>query len=116
MKLNHITIQTEAFEKEIEFYQKYVGLTVSRDMRPMGKNIVFLSGATDDTAIEIIEKPGASDAGNENISIGFHTNDLEKIYNELCSDGLNPTPFISPMPQVRFFFVKDPAGVNVQFI
>ena len=95
MKLNHITIQTEAFEKEIEFYQKYVGLTVSR---------------------EIIEKPGASDAGNENISIGFHTNDLEKIYNEFCSDGLNPTPFISPMPQVRFFFVKDPAGVNVQFI
>ncbi|MER2149135.1 MAG: VOC family protein [Ruminococcus sp.] len=80
MKLNHITIQTEAFEKEIEFYQKYVGLTVSRDMRPMGKNIVFLSGAADDTAIEIIEKPGASDAGNENISIGFHTNDLEKIY------------------------------------
>ena len=116
MKLNHITIQTEAFEKEIEFYQKYVGLTVSRDMRPMGKNIVFLSGAADDTAIEIIEKPGASDAGNENISIGFHTNDLEKIYNELCSDGLNHTPFISPMPQVRFFFVKDPAGVNVQFI
>ena len=110
MKLNHITIQTEAFEKEIEFYQKYVGLTVSRDMRPMGKNIVFLSGAADDTAIEIIEKPGASDAGNENISIGFHTNDLD------CSDGLNPTPFISPMPQVRFFFVKDPAGVNVQFI
>ena len=79
-------------------------------------NIVFLSGAADDTAIEIIEKPGASDAGNENISIGFHTNDLEKIYNEFCSDGLNPTPFISPMPQVRFFFVKDPAGVNVQFI
>ena len=60
MKLNHITIQTEAFEKEIEFYQKYVGLTVSRDLRPLGKNIVFLSGTTDDTALEIIEKPGAT--------------------------------------------------------
>ena len=70
MKLNHITIQTEAFEKEIEFYQKYVGLTVSRDLRPLGKNIVFLSNATVDTALEIIEKPGASDSGNENISIG----------------------------------------------
>ena len=26
------------------------------------------------------------------------------------------TPMISPMPGVQFFFVKDPAGVNVQFI
>ena len=116
MRLNHITIQTETFEKEIEFYQKYVGLTVSRDLRPLGKNIVFLSGTTDDTALEIIEKPGATDSGNENISIGFQTDDLEKMHNEFCSDGLNPTPFISPIPQVQFFFVKDPAGVNVQFI
>lgn len=41
MKLSHITIQTDVFEKEIDFYQKYVGLMVDRDMRPMGKNELF---------------------------------------------------------------------------
>lgn len=116
MKLSHITIQTDVFEKEIEFYQKYVGLMVDRDMRQMGKNIVFLSDGKGDTAIEIIEKAGAGEAGNENISIGFHTDNLEKVHALLADDGFRPTPFISPMPQVRFFYVKDPAGVNVQFI
>ena len=32
---------------------------------------------------------------------------------ELIAMGLEATPMISPNPQVRFFFVKDPAGVNV---
>lgn len=116
MKISHITIQTDVFEKEIAFYQTYVGLTIRRDMRSIGRNIVFLSDAEGDTEIEIIEKTGASDSGNENLSVGFHTENLDKIHENLSTDGFQPTQFVSPVPQVRFFFVKDPAGVNVQFI
>ena len=34
MKMLHVTIQTNKFEEEMEFYEKEVGLTLQRDMRP----------------------------------------------------------------------------------
>ena len=102
MKLMHVTIQTDKFEKEIEFYEKFAGLKVMQDMRPMGKNIVFLAEDKADTCIEIIENKDAEDT------------DAKR--NELATAGFEPTPVISPMPGVSFFFVKDPAGVTVQFI
>ena len=37
MKMLHVTIQTDQFEKEMEFYEKYVGLTLQADLRPKGK-------------------------------------------------------------------------------
>ena len=40
-KMLHVTIQTNRFEEEIAFYEKEVGLTLQRDMRPM-KDLVFL--------------------------------------------------------------------------
>ena len=116
MKLVHVTIQTNKFEKEIEFYKKYAGLVVQQDMRPMGRNLVFLAENKGDTCIEIIENKEAEAAGNSNISLGFHTNDLAAKREELISAGFTPTPIISPMPDVHFFFVNDPAGVAVQFI
>ena len=42
MKIMHITIQTSNFTDEINFYQKYCQMIIQNDMRPMGKNIVFL--------------------------------------------------------------------------
>ena len=40
----------------------------------------------------------------------------EKKREELIADGFEPTPMITPAPNVKFFFVKDPNGVSVQFI
>lgn len=116
MKLMHVTIQTDKFEKEIEFYERFAGLKVMQHMRPAGKNIVFLAEDKADTCIEIIENSDAENAGNSNLSIGFRTDDVNAKRNELTEAGFEATPLISPMPDVRFFFVKDPAGVTVQFI
>ena len=116
MKIAHITIQTSHFEEEISFYEKYAGLTVQLDMRPMGRNMVFLAENQGDTEIEIIENSGADCAGNENLSIGFHADNIDALRDRLAAEGFEVTPFITPAPNVRFFFVKDPAGVNVQFM
>lgn len=116
MKIAHITIQTEHFEKEIMFYETYTGMTVQKDMRPMGRNMVFLAEEKGDTEIEIIEKPGADYAGNDNLSIGFHADNIDVLRDQLAAEGFEVTPFITPAPNVRFFFVKDPAGVSVQFM
>ena len=116
MKLCHVTIQTEQFETELNFYLRYAGLNVQRDLRPMGRTMVFLADAAGDTEIEIIEKPNASNAGNANLSIGFIADNADEIRRQLADDGYQPGPFISPDPSVRFFFVTDPAGVTVQFL
>ena len=115
MKMLHVTIQTNQFESEIEFYEKEVGLTIQRDMRPV-KDLAFLANGEGETCVEVLRNPDAEDAGNQNLSIGFKTEDAEKKREELIAAGYDVTPMISPMPDVKFFFVTDPAGVRVQFI
>ena len=114
-KMLHVTIQTNRFEEEIAFYEKEVGLTLQRDMRPK-KALVFLANAEGDTCVEVLRNPEAEQSGNPNLSIGFQADDVTAKREALIAAGYEVTPMISPMPEVQFFFVKDPAGVNVQFI
>lgn len=116
MNMVHVTIQTSRFEEEIEFYEKFAGLKIQRDMRPAGKDLVFLGENQESTMVEIIRNQDASDAGNANLSVGFNAEDLDAAREKLVSAGLDPTPFITPVPGVKFFYVKDPAEVRVQFI
>ena len=116
MKMVHVTIQTSRFEEEIDFYLKHASLKVRRDMRPVGKDLVFLGDSEASTMVEIIRNEKAEESGNAHLSVGFCPEDLDASRAELVSAGLDPTPFITPVPGVRFFYVKDPAGVNVQFI
>ena len=116
MKMLHVTIQTEKFEDEMQFYLNIVGLKVITDMRQMGRNMVFLADQEGDTEIEIIENPEAKPVDNEFLSIGFKTDDALKKYEELKAAGIAVSPMMKPAPNVQFFFVKDPAGVSVQFM
>ena len=54
MNMVHVTIQTSKFEEEIRFYEKYVGLTIRRDMRSAGKDLVFLGENAGSTMVENI--------------------------------------------------------------
>ena len=116
MRIVHVTIQTSRFEEEIAFYQKAAGLSIQRDMRPLGTRLVFLAGAAGDTCVEVIDVPEADAARDPYLSIGFAVEDAEAKRIELAALGLDPTPIISPNPAVKFFYVKDPAGVRVQFV
>ena len=49
MEMVHITIQTSRFEEEIAFYETYVGLEIQRDMRSVGKELVFLGNREEST-------------------------------------------------------------------
>lgn len=116
MKFLHVTIQTDKFEEELNFYQEIVGLQITRDMRSFGTNMIFLADQEGDTEVELIENKDADNAGNGFLSIGFKTEDVEAKREELIAAGLSATPMVSPNPHVKFFFVKDPAGVSVQFM
>lgn len=114
--MNHITIQCANLDASIKFYEEIVGLKIVGDLR--GKNpkaIVFMAKNEGETTVELIDSPEAPFKG-EGISIGFGCDDVEGYREKLAADGLNPTPIIQPNPHVKFFFVKDPDGMNVQFI
>ena len=81
-----------------------------------GKRDVFLADTEGDTCIEIIDTPDSDDAGNSFLSVGFDSGDVEKMREKLIGAGMEVSPMENPVPYVRFFFVKDPAGVNVQFM
>ena len=115
MKMQHVTILTKNFEEEISFYETYAGLKIVRDLRPHA-DLVFLANGEGETRVEIIKNPAAEDSGNQFISIGFGAENVDALRDEYLSKGLQATEMISPNPHVKFFYVKDPAGVRVQFI
>ncbi len=115
MKLVHVTIQTSRFEEELAFYQEICGLSIVRDVRP-ARSMVFLADTPDASCIEIIENKAADDAGNAYLSVGFHCDDPAVKREELKNAGWEVSDMVTPNPYTRFFYVKDPAGVRVQFI
>ena len=84
-------------------------------MRPH-MDLVFLADGPEETCVEIIRDPEAERSGNQFISMGFGTEDAAALRSEYVAKGLDATELISPNPHVKFFYVKDPAGVRVQFI
>ena len=116
MKMMHITIQTKHFVEELKFYQEIIGLTIQHEMNGMGRHIVLLGDGEGGMSIEIIDRPDAENSGNQFLSMGYKTEDVAKMRETLMEKGYEVSEMISPMPQIQFFFAKDPAGVTIQFM
>lgn len=115
MKMAHVTIHTAKMEDSLNFYQGICGLKVVHEMKGGPMHIAFLKNEEGETAVELIEAPDAAYKGS-GISIGFHVDDVVAYHKTLEEKGYNPTPIFSPNPNVKFFFVEDPNGLEVQFI
>lgn len=114
MKMEHVTIQTNKYEESINFYKAICGLEIQRQFEGDTK-ITFLANAAGETCIELIDNPHAKPVG-DCISVGFHVDDVVAYHKALEAKDMHPTPIISPNPTVKFFFVEDPNGLNIQFI
>lgn len=113
--IRHITINTSNIDESILFYEKHIGLNITRDLRAHGFPIVFLGTDADETQIELIDRPEQAYQGT-GISIGFPVDDIEESYKYFTEQGLQPTPIISPDGKSSFFFIKDPSGLSIQMI
>ena len=116
MKMIHVTIHSACLEESIAFYREVAGLVIQRDLRPTGAPIVFLADGEGETQVELIAADEAEKYSGNGISLGFQVRDPEACREELLAKGYSPTPIIRPNPQTAFFFVKDPNGVDIQFI
>lgn len=108
----HITIHSAKKEESVAFFEKFCGLKIQR---VVGDGITFLADSEGATNIEIIPDPEHAAAVN-NLSIGFAVENATDYRDQLLKEGLEVSPLISPNPSVQFFFVKDPNGVQIQFV
>ena len=111
MRIPHITIHTNKQAECVEFYKKYAGLEVVREI----PGIIFMGNGTEgETLVELIQDENSYEGSG--ISIGFACKDVHVQHDIIAAAGLEVTPMITPNPFVKFFFTKDPSGVSVQFI
>ncbi|MRN54722.1 VOC family protein [Paenibacillus monticola] len=114
LSLNWITLRVRDLEKSLHFYHSILGLPIERRFVSNGKQIVML-GSAGQPKIELIQ-------GNDQIlkldcgvSVGFEIESLDAAIEHLTSQGIpiERGP-ITPNPHLRFFYVLDPDGFEVQ--
>ena len=111
------TVSVADLEKSIAFYTEVVGLPVqSRFKGGADVEICFLGEG--ETKVELIHDVKHRPPGRvEGVTLGFEVASLDERIARIQAKGLSVDhgPF-QPNPHMRFFFVRDPDGVAVQFV
>lgn len=112
------TITVKSIETSLPFYEDLLGLTVERRFMPHpALELCFLK---DDNGIEVelLEHKQATDAvtAPASLSLGFRVADLEEAMAACKDRGIDIVSGPFEGAGVKFFFVNDPDGVNVQFV
>ncbi|HEX2947110.1 MAG TPA: VOC family protein [Clostridia bacterium] len=116
MKFNWCTISVNDIDESVKFYQDIVGLSIDRRFKA-GPDIEICFMGSGETKIELIMDKGHKAPGNiQGISIGFETDSVDRLLEFVKSRGIavDSGP-VQPNPHLRFFFVKDPNGLRIQF-
>ncbi|MEL7570758.1 MAG: VOC family protein [Eubacteriaceae bacterium] len=111
------TIHVKDMEQSIKFYEEIVGLTIDRRYPAgPGREIVFLGEGS--TKVELIyDKAHQTEDKFGDISLGFEVKSAEEKVEFLKQKGIKlHTDIFSPNPTIKFFFIKDPDGLNIQFV
>jgi lactoylglutathione lyase len=116
MKYLWTTLRVADLDRSLKFYQEVVGLPVRHRLTQPGMTLVFLGEG--ETLVELIFDPKqtAVDLG-QHVSLGFQVADLDATLADLKARGIEITGGpVQAGPRMRFFFVKDPDGLTVQFV
>lgn len=117
MKFLWTTIIVKNLEESLHFYQEIVGLKLNRRFQAgPEKEFAFLGEG--DTEIELIcDSNCKMEKIGQGISLGFKVASLDEKMTKLKEKGIIlTTDVIQPNPHVKFFFVNDPNGLDIQFV
>lgn len=113
-----ITLHVNNMKESLNFYHEVLGLPI-HTRHGDGVNIeIVMLGEENKTKIELLYKPNDSKMPKvEGLSIGIEVKNLDEMITYLESKQIKVIkgPF-SPTPHVRFCFVKDPNGIEVQLV
>jgi lactoylglutathione lyase len=117
MKFCWSTLRVKNLEESIGFYTGIVGLeVVNRFGAGPGAEIAFLGGG--ETKIELICDGQSRDTEvGSDISWGFEVESVDKTLALVKEKGISVDGGpVQPNPHVKFFFVRDPNGMRIQFV
>ncbi|MHB1346527.1 MAG: VOC family protein [Candidatus Humimicrobiaceae bacterium] len=117
MKFCWVTINVNNMENSLEFYKEIVGLTLIKKFKASdGIEIAFLGDG--ETQVELIYDSSSKKVNTgQNVSMGFEVKSLDGMADFVKSKGIDihSGPF-QPNPHIKFFYIKDPDGLNIQFV
>ncbi|MDP4152971.1 MAG: VOC family protein [Bacillota bacterium] len=118
MKMCWVTLNVTDLEESLKFYRDIVGLELFSRFPAGNESEIAMLGEADKPKIELIcNKNFTASNKGEGVSIGFEGEALDKVAETLRSYNINILKGpISPSAHIRFFFVKDPDGYEIQFI
>lgn len=117
MKFLWCTIYVKNMEQSLRFYEEIVGLKTEKRFAAGPKSeIVFLGDM--ETKVELIyDEANQKQNKFEGISLGFEVECIDDMIEFIKSNGLDiERGPIQPNPKTKFFFVKDPNGLDIQFV
>jgi len=116
MKFLWTTILVNNMNESLKFYEEIVGLKLAeRFQAGPGMEISFLGEG--ETKIELIcnENLKKLDAGSR-VTLGFKVESLDEMINFMREKEINIiTGPVQPNPSIKYFIIKDPNGVKIQF-
>ena len=117
MKFCWCTISVNNMDESLSFYRDIVGLKLDRRFNADPETEIAFLGEGE-TKVELICGPNQEATGNkQGISIGFEVESVNEMIGFLNKKGIEvKNEPVQPNPHVRFFFVKDPNGLSVQFV
>ena len=113
-----ITLNVKSMEESLKFYNELLGIKIFSRFSPNSGVDIAMIGENDKPKIELIyDKGNNSKIESRGISIGFEVKSLDETMKYIKSKGIiiKRGP-ISPSPKVKFFFIEDPNGVEVQIV
>ena len=116
MKFLWTRILVNNMDESLKFYEEIVGIKlVDRFPAGPGMEISFLGEG--ETKVELIcnENLKKLDAGSR-VTLGFKVESLDEKISFIKEKGINIiTGPIQPNPSIKYFIIKDPNGVKIQF-
>lgn len=114
-----VTLPVRDFKKSLDFYHGVLGLPIdSKHERPEDGMEMVMLGEKDKPKVELIFFPEhKTKEFSSSVSVGIAVDSLEKAMEHLKENNIpvlrGP---ISPNPSIRFFYVLDPNGYEVQLV
>ena len=117
MKFIFATIHVKSLEDSIRFYEDVMGMKlVRRFSGGAGIDIAFLADGPAEMEL-ICDRNAKLPVYGEWPSLGFAVDDLDQAMKDMATHGIEIVsgPF-QPNPATRFFFIKDPDGIQLEII
>ena len=117
MNIGFLTIHVRDIAASIDFYEKILGMKVTRRFSPgPGMEIVFLSDGSGGT-VEFIRSENDKMYSGEGLSLGFYTDDMDKIIAHLKAHNVPVLsgPAVTP-DGTKLLSARDINGLELGFV